>query len=142
MPRIDSAANPMDEVSYQAVRADELLWRARKHSISRRRLFQWVAMGASSVLLPGGWLWHPRGAQAASPGDLVLKPTPSELFFDYGSNKEMRWEQMYQRGYVVPNAQFFVAIIPVPLALRCRPGACVWRDPVSSARSTSPMTSC
>jgi DMSO/TMAO reductase YedYZ molybdopterin-dependent catalytic subunit len=46
--------------------------------------------------------------QAASPEDLVLKPTPPELFFDYGSNKEMRWEQLYQRGYVVPNALFFV----------------------------------
>lgn len=109
MPWIDSAANPMDEASYQAARADELLWRrAREHRISRRRLFQLVAMGASSVLLQGGWAWHPRGVQAASPGDLVLKPTPPEQFFDYGSNKEMRWEQLYQRGYVVPNELFFV----------------------------------
>ncbi len=109
MPWIDSAANLMDEASYQAARADELLWRrARELSISRRRLFQLVAMGASSVLLPCGWPWHPRGAQAASPGDLVIKPTPPELFFDYGSNKEMRWEQMYQRGYVVSNELFFV----------------------------------
>jgi sulfane dehydrogenase subunit SoxC len=109
MPWIDSAANPMDEASYHAARADELLWRrARQHRISRRRLFQLVAMGASSVLLQGGWAWHPRGVQAASPGDLVLKPTPPEQFFDYGSNKEMRWEQLYPRGYVVPNELFFV----------------------------------
>jgi sulfane dehydrogenase subunit SoxC len=109
MPWMDSAAHPMDEASYHAARADELLWRrARGHRISRRRLFQWVAMGASSVLLQGGWAWHPRGVQAASPGDLVLKPTPPEQFVDYGSNKEMRWEQLYPRGYVVPNELFFV----------------------------------
>jgi sulfane dehydrogenase subunit SoxC len=109
MPWMDGAANPMDEASYHAARADELLWRrAREHRISRRRLFQWVAMGASSVLLQGGWAWHPRGVQAASPGDLVLKPTPPEQFVDYGSNKEMRWEQLYPRGYVVPNELFFV----------------------------------
>jgi sulfane dehydrogenase subunit SoxC len=109
MPWIDSAANPMDEASYHAARADELLWRrAREHRISRRRLFQWVAMGSSSVLLQGGGAWHPRGVQAASPGDLVLKPTPPEQFVDYGSNKEMRWEQLYPRGYVVPNELFFV----------------------------------
>lgn len=109
MPWIDSAANPMDEASYRAARADELLWRrARELGISRRRLLQLAALGAASGLLPGGRPWRPRGAQAAAPGDLVLKPTPPELFFDYGSNKEMRWEQMYQRGYVVPNALFFV----------------------------------
>jgi DMSO/TMAO reductase YedYZ molybdopterin-dependent catalytic subunit len=109
MPWIDSAANPVHEASYPAARADEVLWRrAREHRISRRRLFQLMAMGASSVLLQGGWAWHPRGVQAASPGDLVLKPTPPEQFFDYGSNKEMRWEQLYPRGYVVPNELFFV----------------------------------
>jgi sulfane dehydrogenase subunit SoxC len=38
----------------------------------------------------------------------VIKPTPKELFNDFGSNKEMRWENMYQRGYLVPNELFFV----------------------------------
>jgi sulfane dehydrogenase subunit SoxC len=42
------------------------------------------------------------------PTDLVVKPTPSEFFFDYGSNKEMRWEAMYSRGYLVPNELFYV----------------------------------
>lgn len=99
----------MDEGSYQAARADEFLWRrARDLGVSRRRLLQWMALGGASVLLQSGWAGRPRGAQAAAPGDLVLKPTPPEQFFDYGSNKEMRWEQMYQRGYVVPNELFFV----------------------------------
>jgi sulfane dehydrogenase subunit SoxC len=39
---------------------------------------------------------------------LVVKPTPVDLFFDYGTNKEMRWESMYGRGYLVPNDLFFV----------------------------------
>src|SRR5262249_21439620 len=43
-----------------------------------------------------------------TPGDLVVKPTPAEFFNDFGSNKEMRWEVMYSRGYVVPNELFFV----------------------------------
>ena len=106
---MDTAANPPDEASYRAARAEERLWQwARELHISRRRLFQLLTMGASSALLQSDGAWRPRGAQAASPGDLVLKPTPPELFFDYGSNKEMRWEQMYPRGYVVPNALFFV----------------------------------
>jgi DMSO/TMAO reductase YedYZ molybdopterin-dependent catalytic subunit len=40
--------------------------------------------------------------------DLVVKPTPPELFYDLGANKEMRWEAMYSRGYLVPNELFFV----------------------------------
>jgi DMSO/TMAO reductase YedYZ molybdopterin-dependent catalytic subunit len=49
-----------------------------------------------------------QAAQVASAQELVVKPTPPELFFDYGSNKEMRWQNMSQRGYVVPNELFFV----------------------------------
>ncbi len=109
MPWTDKDANLKDESIYQAVHVDEVIWRrSRDLGISRRRLLQLVAMGASSVLLQRGWSSHPRGVQAASPADLVIKATPPESFFDYGSNKEMRWEQMYRRGYVVPNELFFV----------------------------------
>lgn len=109
MPWTDTTANPMDEGSYQAARADEFVWRrARALGLSRRRLLQWMALEGASVLLQSSGAGRSWGAQAASPGDLVLKPTPPELFFDYGSNKEMRWEQMYPRGYVVPNELFFV----------------------------------
>jgi hypothetical protein len=47
-------------------------------------------------------------AQTAPEPELVLKPTPPEHFFDYGLNKEMRWETMAGRGYLVPNDLFFV----------------------------------
>ena len=55
MPWMDTAANPTDEASYQAARADERLWRwARELQLSRRRLLQLLTMGASSALLQRG----------------------------------------------------------------------------------------
>jgi sulfane dehydrogenase subunit SoxC len=98
-----------NEAAYQAVRTDEFMWqRSKGLGISRRRLLQWVAAGGASVLVGGVWPRRLHAAQAASSQELVVKPTPSELFFDYGSNKEMRWQNMSQRGYVVPNELFFV----------------------------------
>jgi len=44
----------------------------------------------------------------AQPAPLVLKPTPPEFFYNHGSNSEMRWEVMANRGYLVPNEFFFV----------------------------------
>jgi sulfane dehydrogenase subunit SoxC len=97
------------EALYQKARAEEFIWqRASEFGISRRRLFQVLAATGASVMLGGAWPRQAREAQAASAQDLVVKPTPPELFFDYGSNKEMRWENMAQRGYVVPNELFFV----------------------------------
>src|SRR5919108_4244104 len=98
-----------NEADYQAVRGDEFIWqRSRALGISRRRLLQWFAAGGASVLVGGAWPRRLRAAQAASSQELVVKPTPSELFFDYGGNKEMRWQNMFQQGYVVPNELFFV----------------------------------
>jgi sulfane dehydrogenase subunit SoxC len=98
-----------NEALYQAVRADEFIWqRSRALGISRRRLLQWLAAGGASVMVGGAWPQRLQAAQEASSQNLVVKPTPPELFFDYGSNKEMRWENMSQRGYVVPNELFFV----------------------------------
>ncbi|BDG62035.1 sulfite oxidase [Caldinitratiruptor microaerophilus] len=51
----------------------------------------------------------PGAAAAPAPKDKgIVKPVPPEKFIDYGSNQEMRWNQMYNRGYVVPNDLFFV----------------------------------
>ena len=98
-----------NEADYQAVRGDEFIWqRSRALGISRRRLLQWFAAGGASVLVGGAWPRRLQAAQAASAQELVVKPTPPELFFDYGSNKEMRWQTMSQQGYVVPNELFFV----------------------------------
>ncbi|MEW6046697.1 MAG: sulfite oxidase [Bacillota bacterium] len=99
-----------DERAYDALRTDEFLWRrARDLGVSRRRLLQMMAAGSASLALAGLWPRALQRARAASASDdLVLKPTPPELFIDFSSNKEMRWEAMYGRGYLVPNELFFV----------------------------------
>ncbi len=95
-----------DQRVYRAARTDEWLWRqARTLGLSRRRLLQLgAALGAA------GALGAPRAGRAAgpAPADLVVKPVPPEFFIDFKSNQEMRWEQMYARGYLVPNELFFV----------------------------------
>src|SRR5918994_6913093 len=78
---------------------------ARQLGVSRRRFFQILAAGGAAAAL-SGQLRRKAWAQAAS--GPVTKATPQELFYDFGSNKEMRWENMFQRGYLVPNELFFV----------------------------------
>jgi DMSO/TMAO reductase YedYZ molybdopterin-dependent catalytic subunit len=65
-----------------------------------------VLTAVSGAMAAGGIT--PRVAAAQNTGDLVVKPTPSEYFYDLGANKEMRWENLYSRGYIVPNEMFFV----------------------------------
>jgi sulfane dehydrogenase subunit SoxC len=95
------------EGDYLTARADEYLWSESKRlGLSRRSFLKLLA--ASGAVAPfgvGGILPSSARAAAAQP---VLKPTPPELFNDFGSNKEMRWEAMYGRGYIVPNELFFV----------------------------------
>jgi len=97
----------MDEHVYEAARADERLWtRAKTLGISRRRLLELLAAGAGAAAFVG--VRRPPRADGAPATDLIVKPTPPEFFNDFGSNKEMRWENMYARGYLVPNELFFV----------------------------------
>ena len=97
-----------DERVYQVTRTEAWLWQhAKQFGLSRRRLVQLLVAGGAAATWGRGL---PRSAQAqTAPGqELVVKPTPPERFFDYGTNKEMRWETMYGRGYLVPNDLFFV----------------------------------
>ena len=95
------------EQVYAQARADEWLWaRAKVTGVSRRRLLQMLMAGAAAAGL--GRFSPARTALAGPATDLVVKPTPPEFFNDFGSNKEMRWEVMYSRGYIVPNELFFV----------------------------------
>ena len=94
------------EEDYLQSRADEYVWqRAKELGVSRRRFFQILAAGGTAAALSGRLTPKAWAQPAPTP---VIKPTPQELFNDFGSNKEMRWENMYERGYLVPNELFFV----------------------------------
>jgi len=96
----------LDEQTYRQVRADQLeREQAKAGGLSRRRLLQMLTAGAGAAALGGVGA---RAVDAQTAPELVIKPTPAEFFNDFGSNKEMRWEAMYSRGYVVPNELFFV----------------------------------
>lgn len=96
----------LDEQTYEHARADEFISeRAKAAGLSRRRFLQVLTAGAGLAVLGGGLT---RSAGGASDADLLVKPTPPEFFYDLGSNKEMRWEAMYTRGYLVPTELFFV----------------------------------
>jgi sulfane dehydrogenase subunit SoxC len=95
----------LNEHTYKQVRADQLVReRAKAAGLSRRRFLQILTAGAGAAAMGVG----ARTVEAQTATDLVVKPTPPEFFYDLGSNKEMRWEVMYTRGYVVPNELFFV----------------------------------
>ena len=95
------------EEEYRQARAEEHSWRlARSLGVSRRRFLKALG-GAGAAGALQGVASRPTAAQTAPPAP-VVKPTPADLFNDYGSNKEMRWEAMYQRGYLTPTEAFFV----------------------------------
>lgn len=95
------------EQAYPQARAEEYRWHlANRLGLSRRRFLQVVGAGGAMAALRGSS--SPRAeAQTAAPSP-VVKPTPADLFYDFGGNKEMRWEAMYQRGYLTPNELFFI----------------------------------
>jgi len=103
----------LDEQVYDTERELELASNDNAQAISRReyvkRLTGGVAVAAMSGLLP-------RKAAAQELRGIV-KNAPAEYFIKSGSNLEMRWEAMYNRGYIVPTDLFFVrnnsATVPV-----------------------------
>ena len=92
----------LDEHLYDLERADELA--AKNASMSRREYFKLlttgVAAAAISNLLPV--------KISAQTDQAILKNAPPEFFIRNGSNLKMRWEAMYNRGYIVPTELFFV----------------------------------
>lgn len=94
------------EEDYLQARTDEYVWwHARELGVSRRRFLQILAASGTAAALSGQLASRAWAQAAPTP---VVKPTPNDLFYDFGSNKEMRWENMFQRGYLVPNEMFFV----------------------------------
>ncbi|HVH30934.1 MAG TPA: sulfite oxidase [bacterium] len=97
-----------DEDLYRQIRTDELAWhRAKTLGVSRRRFLQIAAAGAVAAAA-ADTLGRAAEVSQAAPADLIVKSTPPEWFYDFANNKEMRWENMASRGYVVPNELFFV----------------------------------
>jgi DMSO/TMAO reductase YedYZ molybdopterin-dependent catalytic subunit len=104
-----------DEHTYLEERQTEQLWRwAKAAGLSRRRFLSLLAGGGGAAVLAtfgprAAWAQSgsPAQAQPAKP-QIHAKPTPSELFIHHGTNQEMRWEAMYGRGYITPNAMFFI----------------------------------
>lgn len=97
-----------NESVYAQERLDQYFnQRAKDLGMSRRRFFQLLGAGtgAAALGLPGAGTI--RQAQASHAGATV-KPVPPELFYALGSNYEMRWEVMANKGYLVPIENFFV----------------------------------
>ena len=101
----------LNEQVYDSTRANEFIaHRAKALGISRRRLVQLFAAGASVKavnLLPSLPRTQVAQAQVPEPSPLVKEIRP-DWFFQVKNNLEMRWENMYNRGYLVPNELFFV----------------------------------
>ncbi|HEX5760041.1 MAG TPA: sulfite oxidase [Thermoanaerobaculia bacterium] len=94
-----------DERTYELERAEERLWReARALGVSRRRFLQLAGAGAGLATFSGFW-GAPRAWANHTP---VVKPTPSNLFFIRGTNREMKWEAMKDQGYKTGIDRFFV----------------------------------
>ncbi len=74
---------------------------------SSARLTRRSVMGASAVggaLVATTRLAPP--ARATYPA--ILKPTPAEQFYDYGTNAEMRWDSVDPRRYLTRQGRLFV----------------------------------
>jgi len=94
-----------NEAVYEQARAERYLWERQKATgLSRRQLLRLMATGAGAAALgfvPGA----ARRVHASHPGSIVK---PTDKLRVLGTNAEMRWELMYNQGYVVPKELFFV----------------------------------
>src|SRR4051812_11794977 len=100
-----------DEQTYREVRREEIVWtEARRLGLSRKRFLQMLASGAGAAAVASNVgavrAQHDGSTNPAQSGEYVnwfVKPAPAEYFIDHGHAKEMRWEVMKDRGYLVPN---------------------------------------
>lgn len=96
----------LNEHVYDLERADELNGKqAKMMGMSRRRFALMMTGGAIAAINIPTFAQNSVGTQI---DQAILKPAPPELFLRSGSNLEMRWDAMYNRGYLVPNELFFV----------------------------------
>ncbi len=72
-------------------------------TLSRRSMLAASAAGATLAGLPGALLGR---AGAAFPA--ILKPTPADLFTDFGTNAETLWGSVRRQDYLTDQARLFV----------------------------------
>ncbi len=103
-----STGDMKNESVYTQQRLDQFLDnRAKDLGMSRRRFFQLLGAGTGAAALGLPIPGIVSQAHASHVGSTV-KPVPADLFYALGSNYEMRWEVMANKGYVVPIENFFV----------------------------------
>jgi DMSO/TMAO reductase YedYZ molybdopterin-dependent catalytic subunit len=102
--------DPRDEAAYDQVRfAQWLTGQAHDPRVSRRDLMRLLTLAAgAAVATPALVGASAPAAHADTPVAPIVKPTPPELFYLYGSNAETRWEAMAGQGYLTPTDRFFV----------------------------------
>jgi DMSO/TMAO reductase YedYZ molybdopterin-dependent catalytic subunit len=94
----------LDENVYDAEREHELALAIGAEAMTRREYLKLLTAGAAGVAMSG---LAPIGISAQD-DKAILKNAPPEYFIRNGANLEMRWEAMYNRGYIVPTEIFFV----------------------------------
>lgn len=108
---LDTGQDLADEATYDSVRLSQWLAGRAGGGVSRRsalRLFGGVGLAAAAAPLLGAGAAHSAKAAAATTSGPIVKPLPPDWFYVYGSNAEMRWEVMRDKGYFVPAENFFV----------------------------------
>jgi sulfane dehydrogenase subunit SoxC len=96
-----------NESVYDQDRIERHLWQLeRTTGLTRRQVLKLMAAGLGAAAAGGVIPVTMRQAWATCSG--VVKPTPPDLFITLGTNREMRWEAMRARGYLVPKELFFV----------------------------------
>ena len=99
----------LNEQIYDHTKASELIrQRAKALGISRRRLVQLLAAGTSTATVGLFSSRQGRKVAQAQETSAIVKEIRPDWFFQVKTNLEMRWENMYNRGYLVPNELFFV----------------------------------
>lgn len=94
----------LDEHLYDTEREREFAAKNRTQAMSRRDYFKLLTTGVAAAAMSN---FLPVRASAQT-DQAILKNAPPEFFIRNGSNLEMRWEAMYNRGYIVPTELFFV----------------------------------
>lgn len=71
---------------------------------TRRGFLAGAAVAGAASLLPATW----RAAPASARSPLILKPTPADLFTDFGSNAEMLWSSVDPKVHLTQQSRLFV----------------------------------